>query len=104
MNEPDFMSKPDFIVTPEMLEAEGLIINIADDGLRDPRGRPITYVSDGVAELLAGRSPGALLVGLVDTAAEGEPEGWLWKTTTLGTTVWLQSDGRSSTFLLPDEY
>jgi hypothetical protein len=96
---------PDFEVTPAMLETTGDLIDIAGINLRDPAGRPITYMTKGVAQRLGNTFPGALMASLVDTAAEGEPHGWLWETTPPNRyRVWLQSNGTTSTFLLPSEY
>lgn len=105
--EPGFQSpEPDVVVTSAMLGAAGHIIDIAGYNLHDPAGRPVTYMTEGVAKRLAGTFPGVLLASLADTADEGEPQGWLWETRRPNPYpgILLQSDGLTSTFLLPGEY
>jgi hypothetical protein len=76
--------EPDFEVTNAQAEAEGVIVDIASHNLRDPSGRLITYMSDGVQQWMQeDHLDMSDLAGWLKYAREtslvGEPCGFLYE-------------------------
>jgi hypothetical protein len=66
-------------------------------------GKPVTRMTDSlILALLAG----VLVDGANDTAAEGEPDAWLYElaSTVNGEKVWLQDNGDGWTIMLASDY